>query len=327
MQDIQPIIPSDAQLEDILIEACKVAATTMNDMRFGKNSSVYEITRKFSQDPTKEEDARNILTTADPATEEALREYFRKTLRGYNFVGEETGNETDMTSHVILVDPIDNTKGFTQGKPTYGSIIGIYHNGINIASAESNAATRTIYVGTKTGGFRRIGEKEPVAKNGIRISGLDGLKYVFSADESERLKKEILLSLEKEFPESQYPRASSHILNKCFVYNKDSAVVCNIGWARHDLAATPLFSQLTGSIYTDHNGQPMDYVNFEDEFKKYSYDDHTNPGEEGKTKKDVVIYSVPTVIARDKEMHDKMLRVLAPFKRELDILQNPKYGL
>ncbi len=313
MQDTILSMYTDMHLEEILIDGCRLAATKMNEMRFGKDASAYEVTRKFGQDPATEKEARNILTTADPATEEVLRAHFAKELPGYNFVGEETGNETQNTSRVIHVDPIDNTKGFVDGNPAYGSIIGIFHDGKNIASAESNAATGTIYVATKSGGFRRIGKKESVEKNSIRISGLDGFKYVFTKKEAAKLEEDILSALQKEFPDSEYPRAPSHVLNKCFVHNKDYAVVCNLGWARHDLAATPLFSELTGSLFTDHNGASMQHVDFEKEFRKYA------------TKKDIVIYSVPTVIARDKEMHEKMLRVLAPFKRELDILQNPNY--
>jgi fructose-1,6-bisphosphatase/inositol monophosphatase family enzyme len=83
--------------------------------------------------------------------------------------GEEGGYEHDLPETFWLVDPIDGTKSFVEGTPTFTSMAALIHQGETVASLIYNPSTDVMYKAQKGGGAFRNGEKLELAK--LRMPG------------------------------------------------------------------------------------------------------------------------------------------------------------
>ena len=65
------------------------------------------------------------VTDADKATEEALRALIKNHRPDDGIVGEEFGNDAGGADRYWVIDPIDGTKNFLRGVPTWATLIGL----------------------------------------------------------------------------------------------------------------------------------------------------------------------------------------------------------
>lgn len=98
------------------IEAAKIGATKALEY-FDNNA---KLDQKTKSDNTP-------VTIADPATEEVIKKFILSQFPDANIIGEETGGSLkDSTFWVI--DPIDGTRSFIRGIPTWGVLISFCKN-------------------------------------------------------------------------------------------------------------------------------------------------------------------------------------------------------
>jgi histidinol phosphatase-like enzyme (inositol monophosphatase family) len=69
------------------------------------------------------------VTEADRAAEVAMRGMIRANLPTHGILGEEFGSENLDAECVWVLDPIDGTRAFVAGLPTWGTLIGLTHHG------------------------------------------------------------------------------------------------------------------------------------------------------------------------------------------------------
>jgi histidinol phosphatase-like enzyme (inositol monophosphatase family) len=69
------------------------------------------------------------VTEADRAGEAAMRQLIKRTLPTHGIVGEEFGSEREDAEYVWALDPIDGTRAFIAGLPTWGTLIGLSRQG------------------------------------------------------------------------------------------------------------------------------------------------------------------------------------------------------
>jgi myo-inositol-1(or 4)-monophosphatase len=69
------------------------------------------------------------VTEADRASEASMRQLIKRTFPTHGIVGEEFGAERDDAEYVWVLDPIDGTRAFISGVPTWGTLIGLNRNG------------------------------------------------------------------------------------------------------------------------------------------------------------------------------------------------------
>ena len=74
------------------------------------------------------------VTIADKGTEELARKFWAKETPGFGVIGEEFGIESPDAEYQWVIDPIDGTKSFIHGVPLFGTLIGLYHKNVPIAS-------------------------------------------------------------------------------------------------------------------------------------------------------------------------------------------------
>ena len=72
------------------------------------------------------------VTEADRAAEVVLRAMIAKAFPGHGILGEEFGTEREDAECVWVLDPIDGTRAFIAGLPTWGTLIGLTRNGVPV---------------------------------------------------------------------------------------------------------------------------------------------------------------------------------------------------
>jgi histidinol-phosphatase len=72
------------------------------------------------------------VTEADRAAEAVMRRLIKAGFPQHGIVGEEFGNEREDAEYVWVLDPIDGTKSFIAGFPTWGTLIALLHKGMPV---------------------------------------------------------------------------------------------------------------------------------------------------------------------------------------------------
>ncbi len=254
----------------------------------------------------------DVVTIADKECEEALRLFFKKHAPEYNVFGEEGGAmHYNGNGKVIIIDPIDGTKSFTQLKKGFGTLIGVYDQGLNIAGIEANTMQKIRCLATQDGEFQQLGRKINPCVECIYVSTR---KLI-----TDELKSDLRERIEDKFP--QYPVAfvgkdnciEQDVLNRLRVFTGHWAGYIHSGLARHDLAAVPIFADKTGVVATNHKGKAYDY--FDATFEQRVYQNAGQPGVSNEEANEI-IYRNP-LIASKQEVHDGLLRIMEQYKELL----------
>ncbi len=118
------------------------------------------------------------VTIADREAEQRIRRILESSpeFGGFDIVGEEFGHEDRGSDYTWFVDPIDGTRAFASGIPTFGTFIALYDN----AAATSVAGVIRLHSMDETySAARGLGAHcngEP-----LRVSGHTSLKDAFVA--------------------------------------------------------------------------------------------------------------------------------------------------
>jgi myo-inositol-1(or 4)-monophosphatase len=87
------------------------------------------------------------VTEADRAAEVAMRRLIAEAFPAHGIVGEEYGKDRPDAEYVWVLDPIDGTKAFISGLPTWGTLIGLTHHGRPVYGMMSQPFTRERFFG------------------------------------------------------------------------------------------------------------------------------------------------------------------------------------
>jgi histidinol phosphatase-like enzyme (inositol monophosphatase family) len=122
---------------DLIALAHKLADASGEVIRPHFRSGV-EITDKDDASP---------VTVADRGAEAKIRELLNTTVPGHGIIGEEYGNERTEAELVWVIDPIDGTKSFITGRPTFATLIALLHNGVPVMGVINQPISGERWVG------------------------------------------------------------------------------------------------------------------------------------------------------------------------------------
>ena len=108
-----------------------------------------EIVSKSDQSP---------VTIADEQTEIALKSIILERHPDHSFLGEETGSEIGDSEWQWIIDPIDGTKSFATGNPTFGTLVALLQGGTPVLGIIDHSILDERWVG-RTG--------QPTTHNGV----------------------------------------------------------------------------------------------------------------------------------------------------------------
>jgi inositol-phosphate phosphatase/L-galactose 1-phosphate phosphatase/histidinol-phosphatase len=108
-----------------------------------------EVTRHYFRQPSgveyKEDDSP--VSLADREAEGGMREQIRARYPAHGILGEEHGNRDLDAEWVWVLDPIDGTKAFLAGIPTWGTLIALTHRGSPVLGVIDQPVLRERWLG------------------------------------------------------------------------------------------------------------------------------------------------------------------------------------
>jgi histidinol phosphatase-like enzyme (inositol monophosphatase family) len=113
--------------------------------------------------PEKKPD-RSPVTVADREVEQAIREHVLRDYPHAGFFGEETGRLGDDAAVRFIVDPIDGTRAFIRGLPTWSVLVGIEADGVPVAGIAYMPAAGDLFAATQGQGATHNGLPVQVSK-------------------------------------------------------------------------------------------------------------------------------------------------------------------
>ncbi len=114
------------------------------------------------------------VTDADKATEKAIREILTRQRPEDGLLGEEFGEEKIENSRYWIIDPIDGTKNFMRGVPTWATLIALVEDGEVIVGVASAPALKRRWYASAGAGAHVIFDNRAPRK--ISVSGVSHLK-------------------------------------------------------------------------------------------------------------------------------------------------------
>lgn len=87
------------------------------------------------------------VTIADRETESVLRDILHHRMPTHGVIGEEYGAENVTAEWVWILDPIDGTKAFITGKPSFGTLIGLAWQGKPMLGVIDQPITKERWIG------------------------------------------------------------------------------------------------------------------------------------------------------------------------------------
>lgn len=87
------------------------------------------------------------VTAADRAAEGAMRALLAEAFPDHGVIGEEFGAEREGSALLWVLDPIDGTKSFITGRPTFTTLIALIADGVPVLGVISQPVTGERWVG------------------------------------------------------------------------------------------------------------------------------------------------------------------------------------
>lgn len=126
-----------SNFEPFIIELSKAAEKVA--MKYYRKAYIIQNKNSFGNfDP---------VSIADKESEKAVRLLINTTYPSHGIIGEEFGCENKNNEYVWVIDPIDGTKAFITGMPTWGILISLLKNGIPILGVNNQPALKEIFIG------------------------------------------------------------------------------------------------------------------------------------------------------------------------------------
>lgn len=96
------------------------------------------------------------VTIADRTAERAIRAVLSERLPGFGVMGEEFGLEGGESPYRWVVDPVDGTRAFLTGRPTFGTLIALLHDGVPVLGLIDQPVTGERWIGLRGEATRYI---------------------------------------------------------------------------------------------------------------------------------------------------------------------------
>lgn len=100
------------------------------------------------------------VTIADKKVEDHLRRLIEKRYPDHGIIGEEFGLKESKSQYTWVLDPIDGTKSFIAGRPSFGTLIALCENNVPILGVIDQPILKERWVGAK--GFETTFNDMPV---------------------------------------------------------------------------------------------------------------------------------------------------------------------
>jgi myo-inositol-1(or 4)-monophosphatase len=96
------------------------------------------------------------VTEADKAAERVIRQLIESRFPDHGIIGEEYGVKPSKSGYEWVLDPIDGTRAFVVGMPTWATLIALYFEGAPLLSVVNQPFTGEMFVGLPDHAFLSV---------------------------------------------------------------------------------------------------------------------------------------------------------------------------
>ena len=221
------------------------------------------IAKWFRQNPATETKAdASPVTIADRMVETALRASIAHNFPADKITGEEFGpdNKTDAingttSSYRWVIDPIDGTKAFISGKPTFGTLVGLLHHDVPVAGLVDIPVLDDCYIGLNGFGMANMAI---LNGNSIAPDGQIQLENARLATTSPRsLSSARLVDFNRLADRAAVTNYGGDCHNYALLAAGHIDLVMEDSLAAHDIMAVAALMLAAGAMVTDLTGRPI----------------------------------------------------------------------
>jgi myo-inositol-1(or 4)-monophosphatase len=124
------------------------------------------------------EDGRfDPVTCADREVESFLRHELRSRFPDFGIIGEESGSTPGCSDISWVIDPIDGTKAFISGFPTWGILLGLQQGTQVLAGLMHQPVTGELFYGSAAGAYLRHGGQTKAMQSRQDVRLAEALLY------------------------------------------------------------------------------------------------------------------------------------------------------
>lgn len=211
------------------------------------------VIRKYFRTPVAvdDKDDASPVTIADREVEAAMRALIRTRFPDHGILGEEHGRENVDAEYVWVLDPIDGTKAFITGKPSFGTLIALCRRGIPILGIIDQAILNERWLGA-------VGR--PTTLNGApaRVRACDDLKKAYAYTTGpEHFDAASLPAWNRIAARVKQPRYGCDCYAYALLASGFVDLVLEAGLKPYDYSALVPVIEGAGGIVTDWTGAPV----------------------------------------------------------------------
>lgn len=235
----EPSLPSLQDDLALLVPAVRAAGAIAK----GYFKGDYSIREKNPGDP---------VTEADLAVNESLKAALTAARPDYGWLSEEDGDTSArlVAPRVWIIDPIDGTKAFVDGRPEFVVSVGLVEHGRPVVAAIFNPITDQFFEAYKGGGAFLNGARVHVT----RTVAMSRPKLGTSHNE---LRRQLWAHL---FPEAELVAVDAIAYKLALLAAGEfDGVIALRPKSEWDVAAGDLLIHEAGGVMTDSNGLPVKY--------------------------------------------------------------------
>jgi histidinol phosphatase-like enzyme (inositol monophosphatase family) len=199
----------------------------------------------------KDQDGFDPVTIADKAAEKAMRDILAERRPDDAILGEEFGNKDGTSGLTWVLDPIDGTRGFISGTPTWGVLIAL-----NDESGPRLGIIDQPYIGERfCGGF---GRAELVGPHGTKVLAARGTRKISDATVFSTFPEVGTAQERKAFEAVSQQARLTRFGCDCYAYGLLAAaqidLVIEAGLNAYDIAGPIGVIEAAGGIVTNWDG-------------------------------------------------------------------------
>ena len=198
------------------------------------------------------------VTDADRATEEALRKHLAIARPEDGLVGEEFGNENKEAARYWVMDPIDGTKNFMRGVPTWATLIGLVERQsdgtekVIVGVASAPALSRRWFASSGNGAFTSLNGGKPRKISVSKVSKIADASIAYSDFQGwgDRLPK-----FQKLMADCTRSRGYGDFWSHMLVAEGAVDIAAEPSLALWDMAALDVIVREAGGTFSNLNGE------------------------------------------------------------------------
>jgi len=237
----------DAQTKDDVIRVAHLAADA------AKTETLAAFRQPDLTPDNKDADGFDPVTAADRAAERAMRAVLNRERPQDAILGEEYGSREGTSGLTWVLDPIDGTRGYISGTPTWGTLISVADR-----SGPKFGIIDQPYVGERfSGGFGEANMTGPLGASALKSrSGADLKDATLLTTFPEVGTEEDRKGFEAVSERARLTRYGMDCYGYALIATGQVDLVIEAGLHAYDVQAPIAVIEGAGGIVTDWNGNP-----------------------------------------------------------------------